>query len=135
LQTISGLVIFKPMKTHRLFILIGFLVLGLVSARAENFYEGLLTKAEAEAPSEVQFHIIKTYGRLSEFIAKVREVEKISGWQQIRLKGDTAFAAWDNLRQDYVWNGGKFEVLFDIDESQKLKLNAVTFKHQTSKAD
>mgnify|MGYP007047042504 CR=1 FL=1 len=123
------------MKLHRILLLVGILGLGLASVQAETNQEKLLAKAEQEAPSEVQMHIVKTYGQLSNFLAKVREVEQVPGWQQIRVEGDAAFAFWDNFRQDYRWNGGKFEVLFDLVEGRKLKLNAVTFKGQTTKAD
>ncbi|MCF7689715.1 MAG: hypothetical protein K9N01_15600 [Cephaloticoccus sp.] len=123
------------MNFRQLLLVCGILSLGLGFARAETYSDPLLSQAEQEAPGEVQLHIIKTYGKLSNFIAKVREVEQVRGWQQIRVEGEAAFASWDNLRQDYAWNGGKFEVLFDIVESRKLKLNTVTFKGQSTQAD
>lgn len=95
----------------------------------------LLAQAEREAPRELQLHVVKIKGRLSDFIAKVRNVEKVSGWHQIRVTGDAAYAAWDNLRKDFVWDGGKFEVLFDIKDNKRLELNSVTFAGRTSRAD
>lgn len=123
------------MITLRLPLLLG-LLLGLTGlARAENTLDRLQAEAKQEAPAELQFHIIKTYGRLSNFVSKARKVEQVPGWQQIRVEGDAAFAYWDALRKDYVWHGGKFEVLFDIVDAAKLKLNSVTFDGQTTRAD
>lgn len=123
------------MKALRLPLLLAFL-LGLTGlARAESTLDRLLAQAEKDAPAELQFHIIKTYGRLSGFLSKARTVEQVPGWQQIRVQGDAAFSSWDALRKDYVWHGGKFEVLFDIVDAARLKLNAVTFDGQTTRAE
>ena len=123
------------MKTLRLSFLFGVVALLLTPARAEGFYDQLIAEAKESAPGEVQLHIINTKGRLSNFVGKVRSAEKISGWQRIRVKGDAAFAFWDSYRKDYVWDGGKFEVIFEITDSQDLKLLEVTFKGTTSKSD
>lgn len=109
-----------------------FVLAGLGISRAADSTEALLEQARAEAPGELQLHIVKTKGRLSNFIAKVRQVEKIPGWTQIRVTGDAAYAAWDNLRKDYVWDGGKFEVLFEIVDARRIKLHSVTFAGRTS---
>jgi hypothetical protein len=121
---------------HFLRFLVVFGLLGLAGLNAETspHYGKFIDQAEAEAPGEVQLHIIQTYGRLSNFIVKVREVERVAGWQQVRATGDAAFAAWDSLRKDYVWHGGKFEVLYDIVDAKKLKLNEVTFDGTTTRA-
>ncbi len=105
------------------------------SARAEGFYDRLITEAKDSAPGEVQLHIIKSKGRLSNFVGKTRSSEKIPGWQRIRVKGDAAYAFWDSYHQDYVWDGGKFEVIFEITEQQELELLEVTFKGTTTKHD
>lgn len=97
--------------------------------------EKLLAQAEKEAPDEVQLHVIKTTGRLSGFFAKVREVEQVQGWQQIRASGEAAYAAWDNLRRDFVWQSAKFEVLWDVKDGRKLKLNSVSLGGLERKAD
>jgi hypothetical protein len=110
------------------------LLAGPVGA-ADNPIERLLQQAEADAPSELQFHIIRTQGRLSSFLSKVRTVEQVPGWQQIRVEGEAAYAAWDALRKDFVWHGGKFEVIYDIIDVRSLKLNSITFNGQTSRAD
>lgn len=123
------------MNLLRLILMFGLLGLTGLTATADPHYGKFIEQAEQEAPGEVQLHIIQTYGRLSNFIIKVREVERVAGWQQVRATGDAAFAAWDSLRKDYVWRGGKFEVLYDIVDAKKLKLNAVTFDGTTSRAD
>lgn len=119
--------------TLRFVSLLAFLGLGLTPAAAAG--EDLLEQARAEAPGELQLHVVKTKGRLSDFIAKVRHVEKVSGWRQIRVTGDAAYAPWDNLRKDYVWDGGKFEVLFEIVDANRLELDSVTFAGRTSGPD
>ena len=123
------------MNIIRFPLLLGLLSFALIPARAEGFYDSLRVQAEKEAPGEVQLHIIETHKRLSDFVAKVRKVEKVPGWQRIRVEGDAAFSHWDSYRKDYVWRKGKFEVLFEITSSQKLKLNSVTFEGRTTKAD
>ena len=122
----------KPLPLLFLFCLTALICIPL---RADPTMAGLLKQAEQEAPGELQLSIIKTYGRLSNFISKARTIEQVPGWQQIRVQGDAAFAAWDNLRRDDVWHGGKFEVLYDIVNGDRLKLNSVTFDGQTTKAD
>lgn len=117
------------------FALLAFLGLGLFSAFAESQTEQLFAQAREEAPGELQLHIIKTKGRLSNFITKVRVVEQVPGWPQIRVSGDAAYAAWDNLRKDYVWDGGKFEVLFNIVDGKRIELNSVTFAGRTSQPE
>lgn len=102
------------------------LLAGALTLRADPALDRLLAQAEKEAPAEVELHVIKTSGRLSGFTAKVRETAKVEGWPQIRVKGEAAFAAWDNLRRDFVWRSEKFEVLWDIVDGQRLKLNAVS---------
>lgn len=97
--------------------------------------EKLLRQAEDEAPQEIQFHILKTQNRLSNFIAKTRNVEKIDGWQQIRASGDAAYAVWDNSRKDFVWRGGKFEVVFEITNDSRLKPVSVTFDGTTHRVE
>ena len=123
------------MNTLRIPLFLSLFALVLLTSRADGGPDRLLVQAEKEAPSEVQLHIIKTYGRLSDFISKTRKVEQVPGWQQIRAEGNAAFASWDALRKDYVWHGGKFEVLYDIIDARELKLNSVTFDGQTTKAD
>lgn len=110
-------------------------LLGTVTLRADAALERLLAQAEKDAPEEVQLHVIKSSGRLSGFFAKVREVDKVEGWQQIRASGEAAFAAWDNLRRDFVWRSEKFEVLWDIKDGKRLKLNAVSVGGIERKAD
>ena len=112
-----------------------FALLGLGTANVVAATDDLLAQARTEAPGELQLHVVKTKGRLSDFIAKVRHVEKVSGWRQIRVTGDAAYASWDNLRKDFVWDGGKFEVLFDIEDNTRLELNSVTFAGRTSKPE
>lgn len=109
--------------------------LGTAAHAADAQLERLLAQAEKEAPDEVQLHVIKTTGRLSGFFAKVREVEQVQGWQQIRAIGEAAFAAWDNQRKDFVWRSEKFEVLWDIRDGRKLRLNSVTLGGVSQKAD
>lgn len=109
--------------------------LGTAAHAADAQLERLLAQAEKEAPDEVQLHVIKTTGRLSGFFAKVREVEQVQGWQQIRATGEAAFAAWDNQRKDFVWRSEKFEVLWDIRDGRKLRLNSVTLGGVSQKAD
>ena len=123
------------MNLLRISLLFGLLGLTGLNADTDSHYGKFIDQAEAEAPGEVQLHIIQTYGRLSDFIIKAREVERVAGWQQIRAKGHAAFASWDSLRKDYVWHGGKFEVLYDIVDAKKLKLNAVTFDGNTTRAE
>lgn len=123
------------MNTLRLSFLFGVLTLLLPSARAEGFYDQLIAEAKQSAPGEVQLHIINSKGRLSNFIAKARSVEKVPGWQRIRVKGDAAFAFWDSYHKDYVWRGGKFTVIYEIIDSKELKLSEVTFRGTTKKAD
>ncbi|MCB1104230.1 MAG: hypothetical protein H7A44_06230 [Opitutaceae bacterium] len=118
------------MTTLRLFLLFALLGLGPTGAVAAQ--DDLLEQARNEAPGELQLHVVKTKGRLSDFIAKVRQVEKVSGWRQIRVTGDAAYASWDNLRKDFVWDGGKFEVLFDIEDNTRLELHSVTFAGRKS---
>lgn len=109
--------------------------LGTAAPAADAQLERLLAQAEREAPDEVQLHVIKTTGRLSGFFAKVREVEQVQGWQQIRATGEAAFATWDNQRKDFVWRSEKFEVLWDIRDGRKLRLNSVTIGGVSQKAD
>jgi hypothetical protein len=109
--------------------------LGTAAHAADGQLERLLTQAEKEAPDEVQLHVIKTTGRLSGFFAKVREVEQVQGWQQIRATGEAAFAAWDSQRKDFVWRSEKFEVLWDIRDGRKLRLNSVSIGGVSQKAD
>jgi len=123
------------MKTLPLGFLFGVLALLLTSARAEGFYDQLITEAKQSAPSEVQLHIITSKGRLSNFIGKVRSAKKIPGWPRIRVKGDAAFAFGDSYHKDYVWRDGKFTVIYEITDAQELKLSEVTFKGTTTKAD
>ncbi len=123
------------MNALRLSFLIGVLTLLLTPAHAEGFYDQLIAEAKQSAPGEVQLHIINSKGRLSNFIGKVRSAQKIAGWQRIRVKGDAAFAFWDSYHKDYVWSGGKFEVIYEITDQQELKLSEVTFKGTTTKAD
>lgn len=113
-------------------VLLLFALLGFGTSRAAAATDDLLEQARADAPGELQIHVVKTKGRLSDFIVKVRHVEKVSGWRQIRVTGDAAYAAWDNLRKDYVWDGGKFEVLFEIVDANRLELHSVTFAGRTS---
>ncbi len=103
--------------------------------RADEARDRLLALAEKEAPEEVQLHVIKLTGRLSGFFAKVREVEQVQGWQQIRATGEAAFAAWDNHRKDFVWRSEKFEVLWDIRDGRRLRLNSVSVGGLTQRAD
>ena len=107
----------------------------LAAESADTALERLLAQAEKEAPEEVQLHIIKTYHQLSSFLAKVRHVEQVQGWQQISVVGEAAFASWDGRQRDFVWHGGKFEVLFDVVDGKKLKLNTVTFDGRSSRPD
>jgi hypothetical protein len=123
------------MKPLPLLFLVAVAVFASASLRADPGMAGLLKQAEQEAPGELQLHIIKTHGRLSNFICKARTVEQVPGWRQIRVQGDAAYAAWDNLRRDDVWHGGKFEILYDIVNTDRLKLNSVTFAGETTKAD
>ncbi len=123
------------MNILRLSFLIGVVALLLTPARAEGFYDQLIAEAKQSAPGEVQLHIITSKGRLSNFIGKVRFAEKVRGWQRIRVKGDAAFAFWDSYHKDYVWSGGKFTVIYEITDSQELKLGEVTFKGTTKKAE
>ena len=121
------------MKLRLLVALIPFLI--SASLFGKETYAELIAQAEKDAPTEVQLHVIKTGGRLSSFTAKVREVGQIPGWQQIRAKGDAAHAVWDNLRKDYVWQTEKFEVVWDIIEARKLKLNSVSLGGIERKVD
>lgn len=117
-------------------LLFAILLAGLgTAAAADSQLERLLAQAEKEAPDEVQLHVIKLTGRLSGFFAKVREVEQVQGWQQIRATGEAAFAAWDNQRKDFVWRSEKFEVLWDIRDGRKLRLNSVTVGGIAQRAD
>lgn len=111
------------------------LCLGLAAHAADAQLERLLGQAEKEAPEEVQLQVIKTTGRLSGFFAKVRDVEQVQGWQQIRATGEAAFAAWDNQRKDFVWRSEKFEVLWDIRDGRKLRLNSVSVGGIAQRAD
>ena len=123
---------------RRLLLSLVLLLAGTVASAAgpaESTLEKQLKQAEADAPSEVQIHILKTYGRLSNFLAKPRNTEKIDGWQQIRVTGDAAFASWDNLRKDYVWRGGKFEVIYDLLTNGKIKATTVTFDGESRKVE
>jgi hypothetical protein len=112
-------------------------LLGLIagSARADERLERLLARAEKEAPDEVQLCVIKQFGRLSGFFAKVREVEKVEGWQQVRARGEAAFAAWDEHKRDFAWRSEKFEVLWDIKDGTRLKLNEVSIGGIARKAE
>jgi len=123
------------MKILRLAWMIALLGGGLSSAIAEDYYDQLRAEAAQEAPGEVQLHVIKTHGQLSDFTSKIREVVKVPGWAQIRVEGEAAFSAWDSYRKDYVWRHGRFEVLFDIGDRENLKLNSVRFDGQTTHAD
>ena len=115
---------------------IAVLLAGLgTAAAADSNLDRLLVQAEKEAPDEVQLHVIKLTGRLSGFFAKVREVEQVQGWQQIRATGEAAFAAWDNQRKDFVWRSEKFEVLWDIRDGRKLRLNSVSVGGIAQRAD
>lgn len=109
--------------------------LGTAARSADAQLERLLVQAEKEAPDEVQLHVIKTTGRLSGFFAKVRDIEQVQGWQQIRATGEAAFAAWDNQRKDFVWRSEKFEVLWDIRDGRKLRLNSVSVGGISLKTD
>lgn len=119
------------MKTLRFSFLFGVLALLFTPAQAEGFYQQLIAEAKESAPGEVQLHIINTKGRLSNFIGQVRSAEKVSGWQRIRVKGEAAFAFWDSYHKDYVWKGGEFVVLYEITDSQELKLIEVNFNGAT----
>lgn len=119
----------------RFILLLTGLCLATASCAADAQLEKLLAQAEKEAPDEVQLHVIKTTGRLSGFFAKVREVEQVQGWQQIRASGEAAFAAWDNLRRDFVWRSEKFEVLWDVKDGRRLKLNSVSVGGSERRAD
>ena len=114
-----------------LFVLLGG---GLASASAEDYYDRLKAEAVQETPGEVQLHIIKSQGRLSDITAKIREVVKVPGWAQIRVEGEAAYSIWDSYRKDYVWRSGRFEVIFDIVAHKKIKLNSVRFDGQTTQA-
>lgn len=104
-----------------------FLLLAGFLHAAEDPQEKLITLAEKEAPEEVQLQLIKSTGRLSGFFAKVREVESVDGWQQVRAKGEAAFASWDNAHGDFVWQSRKFEVRWDIvKDGKRLRLFSVT---------
>lgn len=119
----------------RLILFLAGLCLATANCAADAQLEKLLAQAEKEAPDEVQLHVIKTAGRLSGFFAKVREVEQVQGWQQIRASGEAAFAAWDNLRRDFVWRSEKFEVLWDVKDGRRLKLNSVSVGGIERRAD
>lgn len=119
----------------RLLLGLVFLLVGAGLVRAEDGLKALLDQARAEAPGEVQLHVIKTTGRMSDFAAKIRTVEQVPGWQQIRVKGEAAFSAWDNHKKDFAWRSEKFEVLWDIVDARELKLNSVTLGGIERKAD
>lgn len=123
------------MTSLRLPYLLGLIALLLTPVHAEGFYDQLIEEAKDSAPGEVQLHIIQSKGRLSNFVGKARLAEKIPGWQRIRVKGDAAYAFWDAYHKDYVWDGGKFEVIFEITDQQDLKLIEVTFQGTTRKTD
>ena len=97
----------------------------------EGFFDG----SPSACPEVALHHILKTYDRLSSFLAKPRNSEKVEGWQQIRVTGDDAFAYWDNLRKDFVWRGGKFEVLYEITSKGRLKAATVTFDGESRRVE
>lgn len=115
--------------------LLPLLVLVAPAVRAEDAEAARLAQAREEAPGEVQLHVARTTGRLSDFVAKVRTVERVPGWSQVRARGEAAFAAWDQHKRDFVWRTEAFEVLWDIDDRGRLKLNAVTLGGISRKAD
>ena len=116
-------------------LLLAYLAATTLLAAADERLERLLARAEKEAPEEVQLAVIKQNGRLSGFFAKVREVEKVEGWAQIRARGEAAFAAWDEHKRDFAWRSEKFEVLWDIQDGTKLKLNEVSIGGIARKAE
>ncbi len=111
---------------------------GLSPLRADDAAvaeQRLLDRARQEAPGEVQLHIVKTTGRMADFAAKVRKVERVPGWPQVRAEGEAAYSAWDNHKRDFAWRSEKFEVLWDVSDRGDLKLNAVTLGGISRKAD
>ncbi len=111
------------------------LLLGLPFLRAADAEAALFDRAREEAPGEVQLHVAKTTGRLSGFFAKVREVERVPGWPQVRARGEAAYAAWDNHKRDFTWRTEPFEVLWDVDDRGRLRLNTVTVGGLARRAD
>lgn len=117
--TVAGMV--------RAFLVLGLAVaLGAATGWAEPTLDHALAQAEKEAPGEGRLHIVKTRGRLADFFAKVREVERVEGWRQVRVTGEAACAVWDRHRRDYEWRSEVFEVLWDVHDDGRLKLNAVS---------
>lgn len=123
------------MNPRACLLLLAGLVLAFRPALRADVAPDLLEQARAEAPGELQLHIAKTSGRLDHFLSQIRKVEQVPGWSQVRVEGDAAFAAWDALRKDFVWHGGKFEVVFDVVDGRRLKLASVTFNGETSRAE
>lgn len=120
----------------RVFLVLGLaLALGPLAVGSDPALDRPLVQARDEAPGEVRLHIVKTYGRLSDFFATVREVERVEGWRQVRVTGEAAYAVWDRRRHDYEWRSEIFEVLWDILDDGRLKLNAVSLGGLSRKAD
>lgn len=120
----------------RAFLVFGWaLAFGALAGWADPELDQALARAEQEAPGEVRLHLVKTHGRLSDFFAKVREVERVEGWRQVRVTGEAAYAVWDRRRRDYAWRSEIFEVLWDIQDDGRLKLNAVSLGGISRKAD
>lgn len=87
----------------------------------------LKERAAAVAADEVRFQLLESYQRLSALDCKVRSVEEVAGWSQIRVTGVAAFSMWEPFREDYVWRSGKFEVVFDVVNGDTLEADTVTF--------
>ena len=118
-----------------LFFLLGTFALASAASDSAAAEQRLLERARQEAPGEVQLHVIKTTGRMADFAAKVRKVERVPGWPQVRAEGEAAFSAWDNHKRDFAWRSEKFEVLWDVTDRGELKLNEVTVGGISRKAD
>ena len=123
------------MFARRILLVVAAISAGSLAALANVIPERLLELARKEAPGEVQLHVIKTTGRMTDFAAKVRSVEQVPGWSQIRAKGEAAFSAWDNHKRDFVWRSEAFEVLWDVTDRGELKLNEVSLGGVSRKAD
>jgi hypothetical protein len=97
------------------------------AAAPEGSLERLQQQAATEAPDELRFHLQRTNARVSSLDCKIRSVEKVPGWQRIRVSGTASYSVWNHHGRDYVWRTGKFEVEFEIAEGDRLRAANVTF--------
>lgn len=87
----------------------------------------LRSRATDETGDELRFYLLDRHPGISAVDCKVRTIEEVPGWSQLRVKGVAAYSVWDPFRRDYRWSSGKFELIFNVKDGDALEADAVTF--------